>query len=216
MAKSPYSPKFKANISQRYLNGKGSYKALAARYNISATTIKSWVAKYKVHGKSAFCSHTAGNAAYTKEFKLQCVLEVISGTNSIKGVTAKYNISSASILRDWILRYNAGRELTDYLPERGIYMATARRKTTLDERKEIVSYCIEHNRDYKSTAKLYNVSYSQVYGWVRKYDQQGENALIDNRGRHKTDDELDENECLRRKILRLEKELEEQQRLVTL
>lgn len=29
-------------------------------------------------------------------------------------------------------------------------MADARRKTTLDERKEIVEYCLNHNRDYPS------------------------------------------------------------------
>ena len=28
-------------------------------------------------------------------------------------------------------------------------MAEARRKTSIEERKEIVEYCIEHNRNYK-------------------------------------------------------------------
>ncbi|MFR7953797.1 MAG: hypothetical protein ACLU4P_10410 [Ruminococcus sp.] len=36
-------------------------------------------------------------------------------------------------------------------------MAEARRKTTLEERKEIVNYCINHNRDYKNTATKFNV-----------------------------------------------------------
>ena len=36
-------------------------------------------------------------------------------------------------------------------------MASARRKTTIEERKEIVKYCIEHNRDYKRTASNYDV-----------------------------------------------------------
>ena len=50
-------------------------------------------------------------------------------------------------------------------------MAEARRKTTLEERKEIVDYCINHNRNYKNTAAKFDVSYSQVYSWVKKYDQ---------------------------------------------
>ena len=75
-------------------------------------------------------------------------------------------------------------------------MAEARRKTTLTERKEIVEYCIAHNRDYKGTASLYEVSYSQVYSWVRKYDAVGEDGLSDKRGHHKTDDEVDELERL--------------------
>lgn len=50
-------------------------------------------------------------------------------------------------------------------------MAEARRKTTLEERKEIVDYCINHNRNYKNTAAKFDVSYRQVYSWVKKYDQ---------------------------------------------
>ena len=52
-------------------------------------------------------------------------------------------------------------------------MADARRKTTIEERKEIVDYCINHNRDYKGTASIYNVSYSQVYSWVRSMMYRG-------------------------------------------
>ena len=49
----------------------------------------------------------------------------------------------------------------------------------MEERKKIVTYCIEHNRDYKGTAALYDVSYSQVYSWVKKYDTAGEAGLTD-------------------------------------
>ena len=82
-------------------------------------------------------------------------------------------------------------------------MADARRKTTIEERKEIVKYCIEHGRDYKGTASMYDVSYSQVYSWVKKYDSNGNAGLTDKRGRHKSDDEVDELERLRRENARL-------------
>lgn len=84
-------------------------------------------------------------------------------------------------------------------------MAGARRKTTLEERKEIVCYCINHDRDYKNTAAKYDVSYSQVYSWVKKYDMRGESGLTDKRGHHKTDEEVDELERLRRENLRLKR-----------
>ena len=93
-------------------------------------------------------------------------------------------------------------------------MAEARRKTTIQERKEIVTYCIEHNRDYKVTAALYDVSYSQVYSWVKKYDATGEEGLTDKRGQHKTDDAVDELERLRRENLRLKRQLEEKDMVV--
>ena len=112
--------------------------------------------------------------------------------------------------------YIANIELKDYNPKRGIYMAKARRKTTIDERKEIVNHCIEHNRNYKETAALYNVSYSQVYSWMKKCDNDGEEGLIDKRGHHKLDDELDELERLRRENVRLKRQLEEKDMAVEL
>ena len=112
--------------------------------------------------------------------------------------------------------YNANRELKDYCPKPEVYMADARRKTTVEERKEIVEYCISHNRNYKETAAKYDVSYSQVYDWVRKYSEKGDDGLIDKRGIHKTDDELDELERLRRENKRLKRKLEEQDMLVVL
>ena len=95
-------------------------------------------------------------------------------------------------------------------------MAESRRKTTIEERKEIVEYCINHERNYKDTASLYDVSYSQVYSWVKKYDANGDDALIDKRGHHKTDDEVDELERLRRENLRLKRQLEEKDMLTEL
>ena len=136
------------------------------------------------------------------------------GEGSVDEIVAKYNISSREVLRNWIKRYNANKELKDYDPKREVYMADARRKTTLEERKEITEYCIEHNKDYKGTAALYAVSYSQVYNWVKKYLAEGEDGLTDRRGHHKTDDEVDELERLRRENLRLKRQLEDERRTI--
>ena len=95
-------------------------------------------------------------------------------------------------------------------------MADARRKTTPEEGKEMVEYCIAHDKDYKGTAAFYDVSYSQVYNWVRKYLSEGEEGLVDKRGHHKTDDEVDELERLRRENLRLKRQLEERDMVVEL
>ena len=81
---------------------------------------------------------------------------------------------------------------------------------------EIVDYCINHNRNYKNTAAKFDVSYSQVYSWVKKYDTDGADGLTDRRGRHKTDAEVDELERLRRENLRLKRQLEEKDMVVEL
>ena len=156
----------------------------------------------------------AGSASYSKEFKASCVLAVLRGEDSVDDIVAKYNISSRSVLWHWMKQYNDHIELKDYDPKREVYMAGARRKTSLSERKEIVEYCLSHGKNYKDTAAHYDVSYSQVYDWVRKYAADGEDGLIDRRGHHKTDEEVDEMERLRRENQRLKRQLEEQERLV--
>ena len=214
MPKSKWSPEFKAAVSQEYLDGLGSVYSLAEKHHVGRATIQKWVAAYRIHGIEAF-STKIGNASYTKEFKTMCVEAVVSGQGSSVDIGALYNVYPG-VLESWIRKYNANRELTDYDPKREVYMAEARRKTTLEERKEIVDYCITHGRDYKGTAFKYDVSYSQVYSWVKKYDESGEEALTDKRGRHKTDEEIDELERLRRENLRLKRQLEEKDMLVEL
>lgn len=215
MAKRKHSVEWMLARVQEYLDGKGSYDTLAAANGIGDKTLKEWVHKYREQGPTAFYKH-AGNAHYTKEFKMQCIEAVLQGEGSVDDIVAKYNISSRSVLNGWIKRYNANKELKDYDPKREVYMADARRSTTQEERKEITEYCIAHNKDYKGTAERYQVSYSQVYSWVQKYEKLGVLGLVDKRGHHKTDDEVDELERLRRENVRLKRMLEEQNMAVEL
>lgn len=215
MSKSPHTPEFRMKVSQEYLDGLGSYNYLSSKYNIGCKTLRQWVAKYRIYEIGAF-SKKVGNTSYSSGFKTMCVEAVLSGEGSVDDIVAKCNISSREVLRCWIKCYNANRELKDYDPKREVYMADAGRKTTIEERKEIVEYCLKHNRDYKGAASTYDVSYSQVYSWVKKYDVNGEEGLLDKRGHHKTDDELEELERLRRENLRLKRQLEEKDMVVEL
>ena len=174
-----------------------------------------WSKKYDKYGILAF-QEKLNNKSYTKDFKLQVVEEYITEQSSLEELIIKYDISSTTQLRNWILMYNANRELKDYNTKREVYMAEARRKTTIEERKRIVEYCINHERNYKDTASLYKVSYSQVYSWVKKYEANGNDALTDQRGHRKTDDEVDALERLRRENLRLKRQLEEKDMLTEL
>ena len=214
MAKSPHTPEFRAKVSQEYLDG-SSYPFLTKKYNIGKTTLQQWVAKYRLHGIAAFIK-PPGNSSYSSHFKKRCVDAVLSGQGSVDDVAARYNISSREALRRWMMSYNANREFKEYNPKTEVYMAGASRKTTIEERREIVAYCLEHNHDYKGTADIYEVSYSQVYSWVKKYAANGEEGLTDNRGHHKTDGEVDELERLRRENLRLKHQLEEKDMVVEL
>lgn len=215
---SRYTAEQKIQACEDYLSGARSVSQICIDLGMSpknGMTIYKWVDKYKIWGSDVFIS-LHKNKSYTKEFKMQAVEEYISGMSSVREIVAKYNIGSKSMSERWILLYNANRELKDYNPKQEIYMTGARRKTTIEERRETVKYCIEHNRNYKETAGIYDVSYSQVYSWVKKYDANGEEALTDKRGRHKTDNEVDELELLRRENARLKKKLEEKDMLAGL
>ena len=66
------------------------------------------------------------------------------------------------------------------------------RKTSYEERVQIVTYCIEHGMDYAQAAEKYQVSYQQIYQWTRKYQSNGAEGLIDKRGKRKPETEMSE------------------------
>lgn len=197
-----------------YIEGHKSRARICEELCISTRTIQDWAAVYNKYGISGFEKKTK-NHSYSRKFKIKVVKEYINGEGSSIDLGTKYDISSG-LLRHWIRMYNSDMELKDYNPKKEVYMAEARRKTTIEERKEIVQYCISHERSYKDAAALYDVAYSQVYSWVKKYDTNGEEALSDKRGHHKTDDEVDELERLRRENIRLKRQLAEKDMLTEL
>ncbi len=84
---------------------------------------------------------------------------------------------------------------------------TKGRKTTIDERIEIVQYCISHDCNYSAAAEKYGVSYQQARNYTIKYQDGGVEALQDRRGKRKGVDQMDELDKLRaeNKILKAEK-----------
>ena len=82
------------------------------------------------------------------------------------------------------------------------------RNTTKEERIQIVKECLEHDSNYGETAIKYNVSYQQVYNWVKRFKELGEAGLEDRRGRRKADQEpRSEVEEFKIKMAQLEHEL---------
>ena len=66
--------------------------------------------------------------------------------------------------------------------------------------------CGTTEKNYQTAADQYRVSYQQVYSWVRKYELEGKEGLVDRRGtKRKTVEEMSE-------VERLENELKEAKR----
>lgn len=201
---SRYSAEQKYNIITEAQNGKLSTNKILARYQITYNTLKNWKHLYQRYGITGLKkSNTWKN--YSSELKNNAVLDYLSGNFSLYDVIRKYEISSVSLLRDWIKKYNSHSELNN-TQVRKVKTMTKGRNTTLKEKVEIAEYCIANNDAYQEAADKYDVSYQQVYQWVRKYKKDGINALKDGRGRKKSVEELTPEEIIELKFKKLEAE----------
>lgn len=197
-----FSKEEKVRAASRYLAGEKGSTSLAREVGCNAKTIHIWVETYREHGEEGF-EERAHNRSYTKEHKATVVEEYLMvGSQNI--IAAKNGISKR-VLVNWIKEYNEGR-LKDYHPMPEVYSMKGRR-TTFEERKEIVKYCLEHDKNYKETAKVFSLPYSRVYMMVKKYIEHGEEGLMDARSRERLKP-LTEVEKLQKENERLKKELE--------
>ena len=156
------------------------------------------------------------NKKYSKELKLQAVQDYISGQGSLKAICRKYEILSDKQLQNWIKWYNGGMETKRKNTAKGEIYMTKGRKTTQEERAEIVAFCIEHGKDYGLTVETYQVSYQQIYAWVRKYEENGVKGLSDRRGKAKPEDELTEEDRLRQENKILQAKIKDQEMEIAL
>ena len=144
---------------QEYLDGRSSQGAIADRLGICPASFQMWIKNYHSMGVDAFTR--SGNKHYSKELKEQAVIDYLSGVGSLQDICEKYKIPSTSQLRKWIKRYNGHEELKAS-GTGGSTIMTKGRKTTFEERVEIVQYCIAHDHNYAETAEKYEVSYQQA------------------------------------------------------
>lgn len=208
--KNKYPAEAKEQAVKDYLSGRKSVIELANDLLVSTETIYKWVEKYQACGIEAFFDK-ARNKAYSKALKEAAIQDYLEGKGSLTSICIKHDISSHSVLREWINSYNRHEPIKEYNPKGAVYMAKAR-KTSLEERQEIVAYCIKHHNDYKGTAEIYHLSYAQVYQWVKKYHEMGDEGLVDKRGQRKPVEVLSHEEQLERRVKQLERQLELKER----
>ena len=144
------------------------------------------------------------NKKYSLEIKIAAVKSYLAGEGSLIQTCKKFGILRHKQLQDWIMWYNGHKDIKWCNSAKGEIYMTKGRKTTHEERAEIVAFCIEHNKDYGLTVETYKVSYQQIYAWVRKYEEGGVDKLKDNRGRTKPADEMTEVEKLKAEMKILE------------
>ena len=202
--KSKVSTEIKVQAVEDYLRDIKSLSEISNELNIYKSAISAWVRKYKTFGKEGLLNK-GYNTSYSAQLKTQAVIDYLDGKGSLDDICIKYKISAIGILQHWIKKYN-GHKIFKSHSTKGDKLMTNGRKTTYEERIEIVSFCIANAHDYNLTANKFNVSYQQVYTWVKKYNKDGYTALVDRRGKNKSFEELSESEKFSAQLKLLEAE----------
>jgi transposase len=156
------------------------------------------------------------NNKYSKEMKLQAVKDYLNGEGSYETLKEKYKLRSSTQLKNWVMWYNGHKEFKERSSAKGEIYMTKGRKTTQEERAEIVAFCIEHGKDYGLTVETFKVSYQQIYTWVKKYEEKGVNGLTDRRGKAKPENELTEEDRLRQENKILQAKIKDQEMEIAL
>ena len=193
----------KLRVVEEYLSGKTFLTEAARQCNVNYATIRKWVSRYISEGVQGLVP-TDRNKTYSRAIKLSAVLDYQSGKKTLLEICEIYKIKSDRQLRSWIKVYNNHGEFRKH--SGGSHMIK-RRNTTAAERLTIAQDCIRCNLNYAEIAHKYQVSYQQVYTWVKKYRVLGEAGLEDRRGRRAgTMPSRSPEEKLRDRIAQLERE----------
>ena len=195
----------KLSVIKRRLEGYESWDHITETTGIPKSTIRDWCRRYESMGTEAFLN--SGHKKYSKELKEAAVKYYLEGHGSMSETCRVFQIRSATLLRQWIQMYNS-HELKAS-PGGKVRMTMIKgRKTTLQERIDIVTDHIESGMSYAETAEKYDVSYQQVYQWIQKYKSNGIDGLVDRRGRTKPVEEMTEIERLQAENRILKAQLE--------
>ena len=202
-------------IVKEYQSGQISLIQIGKKYGLRGETVRRMVKRYETEGTEGL-RNKSKNKKYPKELKLKAVTDYLSGKRGLLEICCKYEISAIGVLQSWIKWYNGHKEFKERSSSKGEVYMTKGRKTTQEERAEIVAFCIEHGKDYGLTIEQYQVSYQQIYSWVKKYEEKGVNGLTDRRGKAKPENELTEEERLRQENKILQAKIKDQEMEIAL
>ena len=204
MGKVKYSVEEKLAWVTRILSNEITPTQAAQMSGINDMTIIDWLHLYEVEDIQGLV-HQSHNRSYSLKLKRMAVEEYLEGGISLRQICKKYKIRNKTQLRDWIKRYNSGKNFGRKMSGGSRMKKT--RKTSQKEKLQIVKACMERGFDYGAVALEFKVSYQQVYTWVQKYKELGEAGLEDRRGiRTASQTPRSEIEELRIKIAQLEHE----------
>jgi transposase len=99
------SPAEKMAAVEAYLNGEIGRTEVINKYGIEGSTFRYWVRLYKTRGPEGLIP-AATNRKYAPGLKTRVVEEYLRGEGSLRSLCQKHNISSKSMVQQWIKKYN--------------------------------------------------------------------------------------------------------------
>lgn len=180
------TPEEKISLVQRYHKGEIDQIQASKIAGINKSSFQLWIKRYEAEGSTAFLP-AENNRVYNVELKRHAVEDYLSGGGGLLEICKKYSLRSTWQLRSWIKVYNSGKDFNRKMS--GGSRMTKARKTTQEERVQIAKECLKAECNYGEIAIKYNVSYQQVYTWVKKFTEFGEAGLDDRRGKRTADQE---------------------------
>jgi len=151
------------------------------QYGVKYDQVKQWIERYQAVGIDGLKRRKVRQ--YSAEFKQEVVNLYLAGGTSYLQLAKQFDIPNNSVIYQWVNLYTSGKSFKT--TRRARTMKTGR-KTTQKERIEIVQWTIANDLDYSAAIKQFQVSYGQVYAWVKKFKQGGPEALQDRRGKDKS------------------------------
>lgn len=174
----------KVALVEAYLRGELGMREAARQAGLSGggtEPFRAWVDTYKNEGPVGLLEQKKMRY-YPADIKKAAVNDYLNGKGSLQTIAARYGLRSNGVLRYWLKSYNTHGEIRTRGSGGGSYMSKTR-KTSFEERLEIVQDCLANDRNYGATALKYQCSYNQVRYWVQRYEEMGEKGLEDRRGK---------------------------------
>lgn len=100
-----YSPSFKRNVVDAYLQGSAGFKVIAARFGLHKKLVEVWVAHFRQEGQAGLDRQ---HRHYTAEFKLQVLEHMWREELSYGQTQALFGIRDKTGVATWERKYNEG------------------------------------------------------------------------------------------------------------
>lgn len=207
MPRSRHTTGQKLAIIMEYQQQEISLSTFAKMKRITPKTLKHWIGLFQRYGPAGLQA-VRNNAHYSQTFKLRIVQAYLAGKGTLETLSIKFGLRGTRQLEEWISKYN-GDKLTASPSRKQVPIMS--RKTTFEERIEIVEYVVKGEHSYTETANHFQVSYQQARSWVLKAKNGGYEALVDNRGHRKPEHELTDLDKANLRIRQLESQLKDQE-----